>query len=307
MIAPYVADTAPAAVIVADGDIATLSGIVLAGGGRVADTTTWAGAADLLDRAGSIHLILVDTVGAAECDIADVLPTIDRLARTTGARVVMVLSTDQIDLVSVSLFGPHVDLQCDSAPAILAGAVALALVAGAPMSHDRARDGDVERLRRLSEEVARIAVMLTRLAAPDYSPTRADAVSDSKRGYSPPPDLSAPPVAAADIRRAIRARRLRDQQFPDGLFEDPAWDMLLDLYAAQLEGAQVSVSSLCIAAAVPPTTALRWLGRMTEMGLFERQPDPADRRRIFMVLSATTRERMQRYFALLAQAGLPIT
>ena len=58
--------------------------------------------------------------------------------------------------------------------------------------------------------------------------------------------------------------------------------MLLDLYAAELEGAQVSVSSLCIAAAVAPTTALRWIGRMTEAGLFVRQPDPFDRRRAFL-------------------------
>jgi hypothetical protein len=42
----------------------------------------------------------------------------------------------------------------------------------------------------------------------------------------------------------------------EDLFADPGWDILLDLYAARQEGKQVSVSSLCIAAAVPPTTAL---------------------------------------------------
>ncbi|MFX4925881.1 hypothetical protein ABTC31_20055, partial [Acinetobacter baumannii] len=85
-------------------------------------------------------------------------------------------------------------------------------------------------------------------------------------------------ATAAEVRRIIRGRRLRDQFLGDGLFEDPAWDILLDLYAAHLEGTQVSVSSLCIAASVPPTTALRWIGRMSDLGMLERRPDPFDRR-----------------------------
>jgi anthranilate/para-aminobenzoate synthase component I len=113
-------------------------------------------------------------------------------------------------------------------------------------------------------------------------------------------------VAAADVRKAIRARRLRSRPFPDVLFEDPAWDMLLDLYAAHLERAQVSVSSLCIASAVPPSTALRWISKMTEDGLFVREPDPFDRRRAFMALSEAVLDRMNRYFATLAQNGLTI-
>src|SRR3546814_5849017 len=63
-------------------------------------------------------------------------------------------------------------------------------------------------------------------------------------------------VAAAEgarVRALIRARRMRDQFFRSELFADPAWDMLLDLMAARLEHKRVSVSSLCIAAAVPVT------------------------------------------------------
>src|SRR3546814_2543305 len=75
----------------------------------------------------------------------------------------------------------------------------------------------------------------------------------------------------------LRQRRMREQYFPADLFADPAWDMLLDLYAARLEHQPVSVSSLCIAAAVPATTALRWIKTMTEAGLFVREADPQDR------------------------------
>jgi hypothetical protein len=54
----------------------------------------------------------------------------------------------------------------------------------------------------------------------------------------------------------ICARRLRERLLPAGLFADPAWDMLLDLYAAEIEEQPVSVTSACIAAAAPATTAL---------------------------------------------------
>ncbi|NJS14197.1 MAG: MATE family efflux transporter [Sphingopyxis sp.] len=104
---------------------------------------------------------------------------------------------------------------------------------------------------------------------------------------------------SAPVRRVLRQRRAREQFFPADMFADPAWDMLLDLYAAQLEGQPVAVSSLCIAAAVPATTALRWIKTMTDTGLFERQADPRDGRRIFIGLSAQAAQAMERYFAAL--------
>ena len=61
--------------------------------------------------------------------------------------------------------------------------------------------------------------------------------------------------------------------------------MLLDLMAARLEGKRVAVSSLCIAAAVPATTALRWIKALTDRGLFVREADPRDGRRVYIALS----------------------
>jgi len=109
------------------------------------------------------------------------------------------------------------------------------------------------------------------------------------------------PVTAHEVREVIRARRLRTQFFRRGLFEDPAWDMLLDLFAAELECTQVSVSSLCIAASVAPTTALRWIAKLSAAGLFERHADPFDKRRAFIALSPGARACMQGYFAAMKQ------
>ena len=113
-------------------------------------------------------------------------------------------------------------------------------------------------------------------------------------------------VDPAEIRRVIRARRLRAHFFDGRLLEDPGWDMLLDLFAAELERSQVSVSSLCIAAGVAPTTALRWISRMVDAGLLARVADPGDRRRAFLVLGAPASEAMRRYVAAVRRAGLPL-
>lgn len=99
------------------------------------------------------------------------------------------------------------------------------------------------------------------------------------------------------VRQVIANRQARGRFFDSALFGDPAWDMLLDLTAAHAEGAQVSVTSLCIAAAVPATTALRWLTQMVDSGVFVRVPDPADKRRAFIALSDSSLAAMAGYFA----------
>jgi DNA-binding MarR family transcriptional regulator len=113
------------------------------------------------------------------------------------------------------------------------------------------------------------------------------------------PEPSADPreVPLEVVRKVIRARRLRTRFFREELFADPAWDMLLDLLQAEISHLRVPVSSLCIAAAVPATTALRWLKTMVREGLFVRRADPHDGRRVFVELAPQTSEAMRRYFA----------
>jgi DNA-binding MarR family transcriptional regulator len=105
------------------------------------------------------------------------------------------------------------------------------------------------------------------------------------------------------VRRIIRQRQLRGKFLDPELFADPAWDILLDLTAARTEHTRVSVTSLCIASGVPPTTALRWIGQMTAAGLLERVEDEADRRRVFITLSDGAAEAMARYFAELGRSA----
>ena len=165
-------------------------------------------------------------------------------------------------------------------------------------------------LLRLTEQVGQIAERLERLEGPDRG--RADGRDSVFRFESPNTAFAGPKgdgserlVRAARpplpdprlVRRIIRQRQLRARFFDGDLFADPAWDMLLDLTAARAEHARVSVTSLCIASGVPPTTALRWIGQMTDAGLLQRVEDETDRRRAFITLSDQAADGMARYFA----------
>lgn len=105
------------------------------------------------------------------------------------------------------------------------------------------------------------------------------------------------------VRTMIAQRQRRAAHFGTDMFADPAWDMLLDLTAARAEHKRVSVTSLCIASGVPPTTALRWIGQMIDGGLFERVADDSDKRRAFVRLTDRAAEQMAQYFAGLDASG----
>ena len=87
------------------------------------------------------------------------------------------------------------------------------------------------------------------------------------------------------IRAAWKARRQRDDYFNAKMFSDPAWDMLLELYAASLADRRMTISRLAERSAVPMTTALRWIATLQSEGVIDRQDDPFDRRRYFLSLS----------------------
>jgi DNA-binding MarR family transcriptional regulator len=99
-------------------------------------------------------------------------------------------------------------------------------------------------------------------------------------------------------RRAVRMilglREARNRNLGGTLFSDPAWSILLDAYASDLDGRRISVSDVCIASAVPHTTALRWLKALEDQGLMKRENDPRDRRRAFVTLTAKAQTVLER-------------
>ena len=145
----------------------------------------------------------------------------------------------------------------------------------APLSEDKFQ------LKQLTAQVSEIAQKMTQLVA---------AKSDVK--------IEPMPTATPEtLRQMLAARRARAQFFSPGLFADPAWDILLDLFMARLAQVRVSTSSLCEASNVPSTTALRWIKLLERDGLVMRRDDPFDGRRVFIELTAKGENSLERFFA----------
>lgn len=263
---------------------------VEAAGCRIGDVMTLASARERIQRqvAASAVWLELDRDGGAEMD--DVLACIGTSVADGRFAAVVSATAGLIDPISARLDGRDVEIIVDADDPARTAALALAMSRTGLEQRlsDVASDENAARLRQLSEEVSRIAASLARL-------------SSGPRAVAPPPPPSVssetPEVSAETVRAVIRARRLRSRFFPEDLFADPAWDMLLDLLQAEIAQLRVPVSSLCIAAAVPATTALRWLKTLVTQGLFVRRADPHDGRRVFVELSPEASNALRRYFA----------
>jgi len=123
-------------------------------------------------------------------------------------------------------------------------------------------------LRQAGERMIAMADVLRRNATSEV----ASAATKGAQG----PWVSARPSRAALRRWASDEycrRRARADVFGGSMLREPAWDILLDLYVAHLDGTAIRVSSACIAACVPATTGLRWLSVLEDKGLISRTND----------------------------------
>lgn len=142
-----------------------------------------------------------------------------------------------------------------------------------------------------------------RATSPQFEKISAEIAELSVFGHTRVPEAKVErfELTEAELGRALNwhlaSRRRRAQFFPADLFADPAWDILLDVFLAEVEQRRVSISSVCAAACVPPTTALRWIKTMTGQGLFTRSPDFNDGRRFYLQLSTLASRSMRNYFS----------
>lgn len=283
---------APSALI-AGRDAAVIRAEVEASGYRV----LWSGPLAELPTGATLPLadVFIFDMGDAEDD-ADLDMADDLMA--DGEQLVIRYDDAGFERVADRWGGSSALLLCDAAPGELAGALTLMRHARTDRLQDSAATPDTVRLQLLADQVSRIARTLAEM-------TEAEPALGRRGGLrSPTDDFTATsramatdaPVTAKAVRAVIAERRLRDRFFDPELFGEPAWDMLLDLYAARLEHARVSVSSVCIAAAVPSTTALRWLKTLTDIELVKRRADPHDKRRVFIELGEEAAARAERLF-----------
>lgn len=256
-------------------------------------------------------LVLVDCPVLESADMA-ALARLDMRVARSGARLVVSTSIGSLDDVFGCL--DQSDAQILVSPSRADRVIALGRLLVADGSRVRElSDHDRMSLLRLTEQVSAIAQQLESISGSesrdvvgasafsfDGSGSRDPASSRLTRNTRPP--LPDPRL----VRKIIRQRQLRARFFEGDLFADPAWDMLLDLAASRAEHKRVSVTSLCIASGVPPTTALRWISQMTDVGLFCRAEDESDRRRAFITLSDKAVDAVALYFAEIGTVSAPV-
>lgn len=318
---PYVTkDVRPGLLVIADaGDAGGYAALADAAGLRLQGVVPLAeGAARLEMQVGCDVALLI--CATPDLLLERLLVQLNTIAAMGETQLVVVSGIESLDMAYALTHTGRAQLLCRPDATDLSAAL-VSVRSGQraePTLHDISRESEGARLQRLSEEVGRLARTLDaltaghRLAMPVHTASFASLsgghVSDRSNDYIGMPALGnmgasalSPgqgheQVTATQVRDLLRARRMRADFLSADLFADPAWDMLLDLLAARLDGVRVSVSSLCIAAAVPPTTALRWIKTLTDQGLVDRSADPHDGRRIFIALADDAANALHRWY-----------
>ena len=248
-------------------------------------------------------LLLVDCAAPDAAALA-LLSRLDMRAGKAGAQLVVSTSMDALDAVfgCFAISGAQMLVEPGRAERIIAIGRVLADVPNLRLRE--LAEEDRLMMLRLTEQVGQLAQRIEGLSPGQREGGGAFRLESPAQSWRQQGDdyvvahkTSDPRLPDGEkIRELIRHRQARARFFDAELFADPAWDILLDLAAARSERRQVCVTSLCIAAGVPATTALRWISQMVDSGLLMRIPDPHDRRRAHIALSDATADAMANYF-----------
>jgi len=259
----------------------------LLAGCRISGCASIAEGAARIDRQLAVDSVLVGLSQDSEEALDAILRRIAAAAAAGRHGSAIAAPAALIDRIAAASFHPGIQHLVDPTEVERATALAVSTTRQPPRLHDVVKGSATARLQQLSEEVGRVATILAALSEDEAAATAlAGRESEENVGER---------IDAGQVRAIIRARRLRDHFFKSDLFADPAWDMMLDLMAARIEGQKVAVSSLSIAAAVPPTTALRWIKALCDQGIFVRLADPEDGRRVFIELADPTAAALDAY------------
>jgi DNA-binding transcriptional ArsR family regulator len=107
---------------------------------------------------------------------------------------------------------------------------------------------------------------------------------------------------AGELARSLRRwRRDREVYFGAGLFGEPGWDLLLDLYIARCEGKTRSTKSADIGATLARPRVLRWLTKLEEAKLVVRRQAHDNDQLTLIALTDEAFERMTEHLERLSR------
>ena len=103
------------------------------------------------------------------------------------------------------------------------------------------------------------------------------------------------PARLYEVGELLLARRQRDALFEPGLFADPSWDILLELYRSELEEKPLFLLRLGETCRHPQTTVLRHVERLEAAGLVERTEPSASSKRVYVKLTTRASRSMRSF------------
>ena len=104
-----------------------------------------------------------------------------------------------------------------------------------------------------------------------------------------------PQTLATSAREQLVERRRRRKHFPQDMFGEPAWEILLLLYV-QKDGRRFTVTALAQALDLPQNSTGRWLRYLETAGLALRTPHKLDQRSIIAEVSQEGIRAVEAYF-----------
>jgi hypothetical protein len=97
-------------------------------------------------------------------------------------------------------------------------------------------------------------------------------------------------LVGRQLSSVLELRRARAAMFGQDLFSDPAWDILLQLFAASLEGRRLGLGDF--EGVCPATTLARWLTILERRGLVACNLDCSDPENFSLELSSDAAARL---------------
>lgn len=119
-------------------------------------------------------------------------------------------------------------------------------------------------------------------------------------------DIGAAGPNGIQLKELLEARRRRESFFGLHLFSDPAWDILLNAYAAQLSHESWSLGELCASSNVPASIVVRWVKKLEQDGWLVCQSNPDEGENPIIELSEVGKSAMEGYMASVWQSPLPL-
>lgn len=101
-------------------------------------------------------------------------------------------------------------------------------------------------------------------------------------------------------RQIAKARRLRLENFPEGLFGEIGWDVLLALYS-ELSEEKRTTAALARSLEASRSTTMRWVDHLEEQELLVRERDHPDRYLATLRLTARAQQALRIYLARIAR------